>query len=85
MPSVFQRARSDVIADGSADGASAAKNAMSPTTVRLRGSEENPIRFKSATSVGVIASAGAPVVCETPGDAAGQGADISWLRERLPA
>jgi deoxyribonuclease-4 len=35
--------------------------------------------------VAVIAGAGAPVVCETPGDAQGQGADISWLRERLPA
>jgi deoxyribonuclease-4 len=34
--------------------------------------------------VAVIAGAGAPVVCETPGDAAGQGADISWLRARLP-
>ncbi len=34
---------------------------------------------------GVVAAAGAPVVCETPGGAAGQGADIAWLRERLPA
>jgi len=24
-------------------------------------------------------------VCETPGGAEGQGADIAWLRERLPA
>jgi deoxyribonuclease-4 len=33
----------------------------------------------------VVQGAGAPVVCETPGGAAGQGADIAWLRERLPA
>ncbi|MGQ0629864.1 MAG: deoxyribonuclease IV [Sporichthyaceae bacterium] len=33
----------------------------------------------------VIAGAGAPVVCETPGAAAGQRSDIAWLRERLPA
>lgn len=31
----------------------------------------------------VVATAGAPVVCETPGGASGQGADIAWLRERL--
>ena len=30
------------------------------------------------------AAAGAPVVCETPGGADGQGADIAFLRERLP-
>ena len=29
-------------------------------------------------------AAGAPVVCETPGGAEGQAADIAWLRERLP-
>ena len=34
--------------------------------------------------VAVVAAAGAPVVCETPGGAAGQGADIAYLRERLP-
>ncbi len=34
--------------------------------------------------VAVIAAAGAPVVCETPGGAEGQGADIAFLRERLP-
>jgi deoxyribonuclease-4 len=34
--------------------------------------------------VAVVAAAGAPVVCETPGGAEGQGADIAWLRERLP-
>ncbi len=31
----------------------------------------------------VVRAAGAPVVCETPGGAQGQGADIAWLRERL--
>ena len=35
--------------------------------------------------VAVVAAAGAPVVCETPGGAQGQGADIAFLRERLPA
>jgi deoxyribonuclease IV len=34
--------------------------------------------------VAVAAAAGAPVVCETPGGAAGQGGDIAFLRERLP-
>jgi len=34
--------------------------------------------------VAVAAAAGAPVVCETPGGAAGQGADIAYLRARLP-
>jgi deoxyribonuclease-4 len=33
--------------------------------------------------VEVIRAAGAPVVCETPGGAEGQGADIAWLREQL--
>jgi deoxyribonuclease IV len=33
--------------------------------------------------VAVVRAAGAPVVVETPGDAAGQGADIAFLRERL--
>ena len=33
--------------------------------------------------VAVVAAAGAPVIVETPGDAAGQAADIAWLRERL--
>lgn len=36
-----------------------------------------------AELVAVVAAAGAPVVCETPGGAQGQGADIAWLRERL--
>ena len=35
--------------------------------------------------VAVVSSAGAPVVCETPGGATGQGADIAFLRERIPA
>ncbi len=35
--------------------------------------------------VAVVAAAGAPVVCETPGGADGQGADIAFLRERLGA
>lgn len=38
-----------------------------------------------ADLLAVVSAAGAPVVCETPGGAQGQGADISWLRERLPA
>jgi deoxyribonuclease-4 len=33
--------------------------------------------------VEVIAAAGAPVVCETPGGAEGQASDIAFLRERL--
>ncbi|HSV66214.1 MAG TPA: deoxyribonuclease IV [Mycobacteriales bacterium] len=35
--------------------------------------------------VAVVTAAGAPVICETPGGAAGQGADIAFLRDRLPA
>ncbi len=35
--------------------------------------------------VAVVAAAGAPVVCETPGGAEGQRHDIAWLREHLPA
>ena len=35
--------------------------------------------------VALVTAAGAPVVCETPGGAEGQGADIAWLRQRLPA
>jgi deoxyribonuclease-4 len=31
----------------------------------------------------VVRAAGAPVVVETPGGPAGQGADIAWLRDRL--
>jgi deoxyribonuclease IV len=33
----------------------------------------------------VVAAAGAPVVCETPGGRDGQAGDIAWLRENLPA
>jgi deoxyribonuclease-4 len=33
----------------------------------------------------VVTAAGAPVVCETPGGADGQGKDIAWLRANLPA
>jgi len=33
--------------------------------------------------VAVVRAAGAPVACETPGGAEGQGADIAWLRDRL--
>ena len=32
---------------------------------------------------GVVRSAGAPVIVETPGGVEGQGADIAWLRTRL--
>lgn len=32
---------------------------------------------------GVVRAAGAPMVVETPGEAAGQAADIAWLRERV--
>jgi deoxyribonuclease-4 len=35
--------------------------------------------------VEVVRQAGAPVICETPGGAEGQAADIAWLRERLRA
>jgi deoxyribonuclease IV len=34
--------------------------------------------------VAIAAAAGAPVVCETPGGAEGQGRDIAFLRQRLP-
>jgi deoxyribonuclease IV len=33
--------------------------------------------------VAVVTDAGAPVICETPGGAEAQAADIAWLRERL--
>ena len=42
-------------------------------------------RIDGADLVAVVSAAGAPVVCETPGGAVGQAADIAWLRERLPA
>jgi deoxyribonuclease-4 len=35
--------------------------------------------------VAVVAAAGAPVVCETPGGVEGQSADIAYLRDHLPA
>ena len=38
-----------------------------------------------ADLVSIVAAAGAPVVCETPGGVDGQAADIAWLRARLPA
>lgn len=41
-------------------------------------------RIEPDELVAVVAGAGAPVVCETPGGAAGQAADIAFLRERLP-
>src|SRR5204862_1714508 len=34
--------------------------------------------------IAVVEAAGAPVVCETPGGATGQAADIALLRQRLP-
>ena len=34
--------------------------------------------------VAVVAAAGAPVVCETPGGVEGQSADIAYLRDHLP-
>lgn len=34
--------------------------------------------------VAVVGAAAAPVICETPGDAAEQADDIAWLRARLP-
>ncbi|HRW18620.1 MAG TPA: deoxyribonuclease IV [Dermatophilaceae bacterium] len=37
----------------------------------------------AADLVETVRAAGAPVVCETPGDREGQAADIAWLRERL--
>ncbi|HWB72613.1 MAG TPA: deoxyribonuclease IV [Egibacteraceae bacterium] len=33
--------------------------------------------------VAAVAAAGAPVICETPGDARAQANDIAWLRSRL--
>ncbi len=33
--------------------------------------------------VAVVREAGAPVICETPGGAEGQAADIAWLRARI--
>jgi len=36
-----------------------------------------------ALLIGVVLEAGAPVIVETPGEAADQAADIGWLRARL--
>lgn len=36
-----------------------------------------------AAVAAAAAAAGADFICETPGDAEGQGADVAWLRERL--
>jgi deoxyribonuclease-4 len=40
-------------------------------------------RIDSDLLLAVVREAGAPVVCETPGGAAGQGDDIAWLRKHL--
>lgn len=40
-------------------------------------------QIDGAALVAVVAEAGAPVICETPGGADRQAADIAWLRERL--
>lgn len=40
-------------------------------------------RIDADALVAVAATAAAPVICETPGGAAAQAADITWLRERL--
>jgi deoxyribonuclease IV len=41
-------------------------------------------RIDPAELVAVVAGAGAPVVCETPGGVNGQATDIDFLRDRLP-
>jgi deoxyribonuclease-4 len=38
-----------------------------------------------ALLLGVVRAAGAPVICETPDTDGGLAADVSWLKERLPA
>ncbi|MBV9096319.1 MAG: deoxyribonuclease IV [Streptosporangiaceae bacterium] len=38
-----------------------------------------------ALLLGVVSAAGAPVICETPDAGGGLAADVSWLREHLPA
>ncbi len=40
-------------------------------------------RIKGDDLAAVVRSAGAPVVCETPGGSEGQGGDIAWLREQV--
>jgi deoxyribonuclease-4 len=43
-----------------------------------------PARSSPELLLAVVAAAGAPVVCETPGGLEGQSEDIAWLREHLP-
>ena len=38
-----------------------------------------------ALLLGVVRAAGAPAICETPDDDGGLAADISWLKQHLPA
>src|SRR6201994_2158685 len=38
-----------------------------------------------ALLLGVVRAAGAPVICETPDENGGLAADISWLKQHLPA
>src|SRR4029077_17692791 len=38
-----------------------------------------------ALLLGVVRAAGAPVICETPDEDGGLAADISWLKQHLPA
>jgi deoxyribonuclease-4 len=38
-----------------------------------------------ALLLGVVRAAGAPVICETPDDGGSLAADVSWLKEHLPA
>jgi deoxyribonuclease-4 len=40
-------------------------------------------KIKPELMIEVIRAAGAPVICETPGETAEHAADIQWLRERL--
>jgi deoxyribonuclease IV len=40
-------------------------------------------RVDGEALVAVVRAAGAPVICETPGGAEGQAADIAWLRSRV--
>jgi deoxyribonuclease-4 len=38
-----------------------------------------------ALLLGVVRAAGAPVICETPDENGGLAADVSWLKQHLPA
>ena len=40
-------------------------------------------KIKPELLVEVVRAAGAPVICETPGEAADHAADIAWIRERI--